>query len=169
MKHLSRLACVVGAFAMVALLLPGAARAATPVHIKEAEQNRCLDIRTQDGIFNSGARLQRFDCHDVREQKWEIVPLGSDSFVLRNPATQLCVATDTADFGAQVVERACDTSNAGVRWFTLGGVPFQKGTGFNQIRSALDGNSCLDTFASFVKIFTCSPGLNNKAQLWEAI
>ncbi|GGS65986.1 RICIN domain-containing protein [Nonomuraea spiralis] len=150
-------------------ILPGAAHAAAPVHIKEAEQSKCLDIRTEDDIFVPGARLQRFTCHSVREQQWEIVPLPGDSFVLRNPATQLCVAVDSAAFGAQVVERACSDTNPGVRWFTLGGVPFVKGSGFNQIRSSLASGSCLDTLDTFVKIFPCSPGLNNKAQLWAAV
>jgi len=156
------------AIATVAWLAPSSAHAATPVHLKEAEQNKCLDIRTQDGVFNPGARLQRFTCHSVSEQLWEIVPLGSDVFVLRNPQSQLCVAVDSADFGVQVVERACIDSNLGVKWFTTGGIPFVKGSGFNQVHSVLASGSCLDTLGSFAKIFPCA-GLDNKAQLWEPV
>lgn len=171
MRLLVRIASALGAMVIAAAvwLVPGAAHAAAPVHIKEAEQSKCLDIRTQDNIFVPGARLQRFTCHDVNEQRWDIIPIAGDTFVLRNPLTLLCVAVDTADFGAQVIERDCADSNPGVKWFTLGGVPFVKGSGFNQIRSVLASGSCLDTFDTFVKIFPCSPGLNNKAQLWAAV
>ncbi|MEU8319320.1 ricin-type beta-trefoil lectin domain protein [Nonomuraea sp. NPDC048881] len=168
MRHPLRIVSALGV-ALALGLVPAAAQAATPVHVKEAEQGKCLDIRTEDDIFVPGARLQRFTCHDVNEQRWEIVPLASDSFLLRNPLTRLCVAADSAGFGAQVVERACGDADPAVRWFTLGGVPFVKGSGFNQIRSSLAPGSCLDTLDTFVKIFPCSPGLTNKAQLWAAV
>ncbi|MEU5863393.1 MULTISPECIES: ricin-type beta-trefoil lectin domain protein [unclassified Nonomuraea] len=168
MRHLRRIGYALGA-ALALGLIPATAHAATPVHVKEAEQSKCLDIRTEDDIFVPGARLQRFTCHSVNEQQWEILPLAGDAFLLRNPLTRMCVAAESAGFGAQVVERACGESDPAVRWFTLGGVPFVKGSGFNQIRSALASGSCLDTLDTFVKIFPCSPGLTNKAQLWAAV
>jgi hypothetical protein len=151
---------------VAALLVPGTAQAATALHLKEAEQGKCLDIRTQDGALNEGARLQRFTCHNVSEQFWEPLDFGSDIFLLRNPRSQLCVAVDSTDFGAQVVQRPCDGGNRGVIWVADGF--FTKGSGFVRLRSALATDSCLDSLGGFAKIFPCTPSQNN-AQLWELV
>jgi hypothetical protein len=167
MKHPRKTAYALcaGGIASATWLAPGTAHAATVSHLKEAEQNKCLDIRTQDGDLNSGARLQRFTCHGVPEQSWEPIEVGSDTFVLRNPQSQMCVTTDTADFGAQVVQRPCDTANRGELWVADG--PFVRGSGFVTLRSGLAPNSCLDTLDTFVKIFPCTA--QNRAQLWELV
>jgi Ricin-type beta-trefoil lectin domain len=167
MKHRRRAAYTLCAavISTVAWLVPGAADAATALHLKEAEQGKCLDIRTQDGATTDGARLQRFTCHNVAEQFWEPIDLGGDSFMLRNPRSQLCVAVDSAAFGAQVVQRRCVNGNRGEIWVADGF--FVKGGGFNALRSALDG-SCLDTLGQFVKTFPCNRPVN-RAQLWELV
>jgi hypothetical protein len=169
MKFPRRNASVLGAAVISAAagwLVPGTAHAATAFHLKEAEQLKCLDIRTEDGATTEGARLQRFSCANTSNQFWEPIELASGTFLLRNPRSQKCVTVDTPDFNAQVVQRTCDSTNRGQLW-----TPdffFTQGSGFVTLRPALAPGSCLDTLGQFVKIFPCATQQNN-AQLWELV
>ncbi|MCE7009277.1 RICIN domain-containing protein [Kibdelosporangium philippinense] len=62
----------VSAHATVAAPLPKQAF----VEIINVNSGKCLDIRTEDGAFNNGARIQQINCKGIPGQRWKFVPVG---------------------------------------------------------------------------------------------
>jgi hypothetical protein len=51
----------------------------------------CLDVRTEDGVFTDGARIQNYQCTGADEQKWAFVDLGNGYSQLVNKRSHKCI------------------------------------------------------------------------------
>ncbi|MBO2452413.1 RICIN domain-containing protein [Actinomadura barringtoniae] len=163
-----RAAGTLSTVAMVAMawLLPGTAHA-SELHIKEAEQGKCLDIVGDSP--NDGAPLQRFTCKASENQLWDPIQVRSRVWLLRNPHTGRCVTAESGAFGAAVVMHPCDGNNLAQQWIASG--TFGLGGGGNTLQSGLQFQNCLDTFSNLVKVFTCTSSGDrlNLAQIWAVV
>jgi hypothetical protein len=182
-SRLGRLAAALAVTALAAgsaLLAGGQASASTTAYtpIRNASPgNLCLDVRSEDGLQNAGARLQIYHCTGVSEQKFFLVPAGSSTtgpFEIRpQSAPSLCLAPSDIDSpvyglfgvgpnhqGAQVVQQGCLASVNGEAWIF-------KST--NEIVNQFYPNMCLDTSSSgthdheLVMLWPCN---GNLAQRW---
>ena len=74
------LALAISALTAGFLAVGPASASANPISpIKNAARQLCLDVRSEDGLQNDGARLQLYHCTGVSEQKFLFYPVYVDS------------------------------------------------------------------------------------------
>ena len=77
----------------------------------------CLDV--PGGAATANLDLQQFPCHGGRSQAFTDFGrfFPTDPILLRNSASQLCVAVESTANGGDVEQRTCDESSSRQRWF----------------------------------------------------
>ena len=77
----------------------------------------CLDV--PGGAATANLDLQQLPCHGGRNQAFTDFGrfFPTDPILLRNSASQLCVAVESTANGGDVEQRTCDTSSSRQKWF----------------------------------------------------
>jgi hypothetical protein len=65
-----------------------------------------------------GAPIILYRRHDGANQRWQLQPAGTDTFLLRAQSSDKCLAPlgGTARAGVPLVQQTCDTAAAGQQW-----------------------------------------------------
>ena len=168
-RRLAPAILVLGAtFAGVFMVTGPALAASTFNPIVNGGNGKCLDVRSEDGYYNPGARVQQYHCTGALEQQWRLVLVNSPdggfpSYEIISQRSGLCLgrASDAFD-GEQAIQMAC--SGANVVWFFIsnGNGYFLRNT-FDYRCLDVSGNSSADH--AKVQMWTCN-GTN--AQLWRS-
>lgn len=154
-RRLVRVLAVVAVAAAGMLMATGSSSAASPFNsIVNAANGKCLDVTSEDGYYNVGARVQQYHCTGALEQKWRAVQINNPqggaatTWEIINQRSGLCLGRDHfTDDGQQAIQMNCDGSTQ-VGWVggNLGNGNYYLDNLFNNGRQVLDlsGNSSAD-------------------------
>src|SRR5882762_7038847 len=79
--------------------------------LEDGLSNRCMDVRAQDGFLHAGARVQGWNCTNVKEQRWTrtLVPGFSDLYNFRALRSGYCldVPGGSTEYGITIQQWPC--------------------------------------------------------------
>ena len=87
-------ACIAASFVATPLAnLEGTAQASVGnfYEIVNNGSGKCLDVRSQDGLDNPGARVQQYHCTGVDEQKWAPEAAADGYYLLVSRRSGMCM------------------------------------------------------------------------------
>jgi len=61
------------------------------VQIVNQAARSCIDVRTEDGIHNNGARTQNYHCTDSATMRWRLDAVGDGFYRIVNKASGKCM------------------------------------------------------------------------------
>jgi Ricin-type beta-trefoil lectin domain len=92
--RLGRLAAAAAVAIVASLAVPAAAHAAEPTRIEFVNDGsgKCLDVRSEDGSYTLGARIQQYKCkYPDGNQYWDLTPAGNGYYNVFNVQSGLCL------------------------------------------------------------------------------
>ncbi|MFD9453331.1 RICIN domain-containing protein [Streptomyces sp. NPDC059985] len=97
---------------------PGASHAAdsSPLYIKNAHSNKCLEIENSSKA--NGANAQQWSCVGQSGVKWKLRPLGNDEYLIINVNSGKCLEVENGwrHNGAPIQQWTCNASLGHHRW-----------------------------------------------------
>jgi hypothetical protein len=169
MIRLHRLAAAAVVAIVASLAVPAAAHAAEPTRmeiINDGSQ-KCLDVRSEDGSYTPGARVQQYRCKDRDgNQDWHLTSAGNGYYNVVNTQSGLCLDVTgggTAD-GTPTQQWYCNNTPNQQWWLDYQGESVR-------LISAASGK-CLDVRQgshddhAIVQQWTCN---GTAAQLWTQV
>jgi hypothetical protein len=113
---------VAAAITMVITLSPAAQADTGFAPIRIASSGSCFDVRSQDGFFSPGARVQQWGCSGVPEQQWSFHPYATVqmpgnpgvNIVLYQIISQrsgLCMQADAGGVHALIRQNTCGSGS----------------------------------------------------------
>ena len=107
------IAATLAVVATATAAIPGAADAATLTGVQYVNDgsSKCLDVRSEDGSYTAGARVQQYRCKDDSgNQRWILVGAVNGFYNLVNTQSRLCLDVTGAsqDDGAPTQQWFCN-------------------------------------------------------------
>jgi hypothetical protein len=152
-----------------AFMVAGPAHATSTFNsINNGGNGKCLDVRSEDGYYNLGSRVQQYHCTGAQEQQWRLVPEYSNNgetttYEIISQRSGLCLArTAVAVNGSQVYQEPC--GGATTVWYFAGNENgYALENTFDYRCLDVSGNSSAD-YAK-IQMWTCN---GTTAQLWRS-
>lgn len=152
-----------------AFMVAGPAHATSTFNpINNVGNGKCLDVRSEDGYYNPGARVQQYHCTGAQEQQWRLVLVSSadgafPAYEIISQRSGLCLArTAVAVNGSQVYQEPC--GGATTVWYFAGNENgYALENTFDYRCLDVSGNSSAD-YAK-IQMWTCN---GTTAQLWRS-
>ncbi|GAA3438974.1 RICIN domain-containing protein [Kutzneria kofuensis] len=86
--------------------------------IVNVNSGKCLDVRTETGLYSNGAHIQQYSCGDAAGQKWWVWDVGNGYYKISNEASGKClnVVGGWVGWGVPIEQWDCSQATTSATW-----------------------------------------------------